>query len=327
MALGEFDLITKYFARPARRVALGVGDDCALLAPRPGMQLAVSMDTLVQGRHFLPDIDPRVLGRKALAVNLSDLAACGAQPLAFMLSLTLPQVDEAFLAGLSAGLFDLAGQHDMDLMGGNTTAGPLNIAITVFGEVPLHGALLRSGARAGDDLWVSGELGDARLAVQVLSGRAHLDAQAFRQVRGVMEAPQARVALGMALRGVAGSAIDLSDGLMGDLAHLLQASGQALNLGAPLGARIDVDAIPHSALLAAQPLACRHECLLSGGGDYELLFTAAPQRRAAVQAAAAACGTPVARIGCIEAGPGVRVVDSSGAAVPGAWQSFDHFRA
>jgi thiamine-monophosphate kinase len=186
MALGEFDLIAKYFARPARRVALGVGDDCALLAPGPGMQLAVSMDTLVEGRHFLPDIDPRVLGRKALAVNLSDLAACGAQPLAFMLSLTLPQVDEAFLAGLSAGLFDLAGQHDMDLMGGNTTAGPLNLAITVFGEVPLHGALLRSGARAGDDLWVSGELGDARLAVQALSGRAHLDPAALRQARRVL---------------------------------------------------------------------------------------------------------------------------------------------
>jgi thiamine-monophosphate kinase len=327
MALGEFDLIAKYFARPARRVALGVGDDCALLAPRPGMQLAVSMDTLVEGRHFLPDIDPRVLGRKALAVNLSDLAACGAQPLAFMLSLTLPQVDEAFLAGLSAGLFDLAGQHDMDLMGGNTTGGPLNLAITVFGEVPLHGALLRSGARAGDDLWVSGELGDARLAVQALGGRVRLDAAALREARRVLEAPQARVALGLALRGVAGSAIDLSDGLVGDLAHLLQASGQALNLNAPLGARIDVDAIPHSALLAAQPLACRRECLLSGGGDYELLFTAAPQRRVAVQAAAGATGTPVARIGCIEAGPGVRVVDGAGAAVPGAWHSFDHFRA
>jgi thiamine-monophosphate kinase len=324
VALGEFDLIAKYFTRPARRVALGVGDDCALLAPAPGMHLAVSMDTLVAGRHFLDDIEPRRLGHLALAVNLSDLAACGARPLAFMLSLTLPAVDEAFLAGLADGLFELAGQHDMDLMGGNTTAGPLNIGITVFGEVPLAAALLRSGARPGDDLWVSGRLGGARLAVQALHGQVALDAAALAQARAVLESPQPRVALGLVLRGVASSAIDLSDGLVGDLAHVLEASGQAVGR-APLGAVIRVDDIPRSPLLAMQPRACQLECLLSGGSDYELLFTSAKPQRAAVQAAAAGAGVSVTCIGRIEAGPGVRVLDCGGREVPGDWRSFDHF--
>jgi thiamine-monophosphate kinase len=322
--MGEFDLIAKYFTHPARRVALGVGDDCALLAPQPGMQLAVSMDTLVEGRHFLPDIAPAALGHQALAVNLSDLAACGARPLAFMLSLTLPRIDEAFLAGFAAGLFALADEHQMDLMGGNTTAGPLNISITVFGEVPPGQALLRNGARAGDDLWVSGRLGDARLAVEALYGRHQLDAASLAEARRVMETPQPRVGLALALRGLAGSAIDLSDGLVGDLGHILRASGTG---GVPLGAVIDVDAIPRSALLAAQPLECRQLCLLSGGGDYELLFTSAPAQREAVQAAAVAAGVPVARIGRIDAAPGLRVLDGNGALLPGAWQSFDHFRA
>lgn len=323
MALGEFELIAKYFSRPARRVALGVGDDCALLAPQPGMQLAVSMDTLVEGRHFLADIDPRVLGRLALAVNLSDLAACGAQPLAFMLSLTLPQVDEHFLAGLSAGLFALAERHELDLMGGNTTAGPLNIGITVFGEVPQEAALLRSGARPGDDLWVSGTLGDARLGVEAVRGQVALDVPALAQARQAMEMPQPRVSLGLALRGLATSAIDLSDGLVGDLSHVLRASGRG---GAPLGATLDVDALPRSALLAAQPRDCQHLCLLAGGGDYELLFTSPPARRDAVQAAAGSAGVPIKRIGHVETPPGVRVHDGRGMAVVGPWHSFDHFR-
>jgi thiamine-monophosphate kinase len=323
MPLGEFELIAKYFARPARRVTLGVGDDCALLAPQPGMQLAVSMDTLVEGRHFLPGIDPRVLGRLALAVNLSDLAACGAQPLAFMLSLTLPQVDEPFLAGLSAGLFALAERHGIDLMGGNTTSGPLNIAITVFGEVPQEVALLRSGARPGDDLWVSGTLGDARLGVEALRGQVDLSEPALAQARQAMEMPQPRVSLGLALRGIATSAIDLSDGLMGDLGHVLRASGR----GAPLGATLDVDAIPRSALLAVQPRDCQHLCLLAGGGDYELLFTSPPARRDAVKAAAGSAGVPIKRIGHVEMPAGVRVHDGRGTAVVGPWHSFDHFRA
>src|SRR5437868_2059526 len=223
--MGEFDLIARYFTRPARRSPLGVGDDCALLQPAPGMQLAVSTDLLVEGRHFLSTVDPRALGHKALAVNLSDLAACGAQPLAFTLSLALPRVDEAWLAGFSEGMFALADAHDCELVGGDTTAGPLAINITVFGEVPAGAALLRSGAQAGDDLWVSGTLGDARLALEAFRGTVSLPQEVFDAARLRLERPQPRVALGLALRGLATAAIDVSDGLLGDLGHVLQRSG------------------------------------------------------------------------------------------------------
>ncbi|MGA8391312.1 MAG: thiamine-phosphate kinase, partial [Burkholderiaceae bacterium] len=168
--MGEFELIERYFTRTARRAALGVGDDCALLAPAPGMQLAISCDMLIEGRHFLPTVDPFKLGHKALAVNLSDLAACGTKPLAFNLALALPSADDVWLDGFSRGLFALADAHDCELIGGDTTRGPLAICITVFGEVPPGQALLRSGAKAGDDLYVSGTLGDARLALEVFRG-------------------------------------------------------------------------------------------------------------------------------------------------------------
>ncbi|HEX5697530.1 MAG TPA: AIR synthase related protein, partial [Rhodoferax sp.] len=172
--MGEFDLIARYFKRPARHAAVGVGDDCALLQPAPGTQLAISCDMLVQGRHFFADVNPRSLGHKALAVNLSDLAACGAKPLAFTLALALPDVNEPWLAEFARGLFELADAFDCELIGGDTTCGPLNICITVFGEVPVVNgrslALLRSGAIAGDDLYVSGSLGDARLALEVRQG-------------------------------------------------------------------------------------------------------------------------------------------------------------
>ena len=238
-ALGEFDLIRRYFERPVRRAALGVGDDCALLTLSPGMQLAVSTDMLVEGRHFLSTVPTRRLGHKALAVNLSDLAACGARPLAFTLALSLPRADETFVAGLAEGLFALAEAHDIELVGGDTTAGPLNLCITVMGEVPAGQALLRSGARPGDELWVSGQLGDARLALEVFRGRLALDAAAMEQVRTAMEQPQPRVQLGTALRGVASAAIDLSDGLIGDLGHILQRSG--------VGAQVELARLPHSA--------------------------------------------------------------------------------
>ncbi len=183
MPLGEFDLIQRWFARPAKRAVLGAGDDCALLQPAPGMQLAVSTDMLVEGRHFLSTVAPDRLGHKALAVNLSDLAACGASPLAFTLALSMPRVDEVFLDGFARGLFALADAHGIEVVGGDTTAGPLNICIAVFGEVPAGQALLRSGARAGDELWVSGSLGDARLALEVFRGTVALDAAAFEAVR------------------------------------------------------------------------------------------------------------------------------------------------
>ncbi len=221
MSVGEFDLIQRWFTRPARRAVLGVGDDCALLQPAPGMQLAVSSDMLVEGRHFLSTVAPDRLGHKALAVNLSDLAACGAAPLAFTLALSMPRVDEAFLDGFARGLFALADAHGIEIVGGDTTAGPLNICITVFGEVPPGQALLRSGAKAGDEVWVSGALGDARLALEAFRGTVSLDGDAFEAARARMEQPTPRVALGVTLRGVATSAIDLSDGLLGDLRHVL----------------------------------------------------------------------------------------------------------
>src|SRR5574337_689716 len=223
--MNEFELIERFFTRRARSAALGVGDDCALLTPRPGMQLAISCDMLVQGQHFFADTDPEGLGHKALAVNLSDLAACGARPLAFTLALALPRADDAWLAAFSAGLYALADAHGCELIGGDTTAGPLAICITVFGEVPAGQALLRSGAHAGDDVYVSGTLGDARLALQALTGRLALDGAALATARARLEQPTPRVALGLALRGVASAAIDVSDGLVGDLGHILAASG------------------------------------------------------------------------------------------------------
>ena len=329
---GEFELIARHFTRPARATALarhaggielGVGDDCALLRVAPGMQLAVSTDMLVEGRHFLSTVAPERLGHKVLAVNLSDLAACGAEPLAFTLALALPRADDQFLAPFAQGLLALADAHGIELVGGDTTAGPLNICITVFGQVPPGQALLRSGARAGDGLWVSGQLGDARLALEVFRGQQALQGDAFEQVRRAMELPQPRVALGLALRGLASAAIDLSDGLLGDLGHVLQRSGVA--------AVVDVDALPRSAVLAAQDPALQHLCLLSGGDDYELLFSAPPRHHGAVQAAGRAAGVAVTRIGTVLAAdgnaPALRVVDGQGRPVATPWRGFDHFAA
>jgi thiamine-monophosphate kinase len=320
VSIGEFDLIARWFTRPVRRAALGVGDDCALLAPAPGMRLAVSTDMLVEGRHFVSTVSPQRLGHKALAVNLSDLAACGAKPLAFTLALALPRVDEDFVAGFAAGLFALADEHSIELVGGDTTAGPLNICITVFGEVPPGQALLRSGARVDDELWVSGTLGDARLALEVLRGHVALDGAAFERVRRAMEVPQPRVALGLALRGLATSAIDLSDGLVGDLGHILERSG--------VGARVELDCLPRSAVLAAQAPELQRECVLAGGDDYELLFSAPASLHAAVLQAARGAGVVVACVGHISTGSGLQVLGADGRAVDlAAHRAFDHFRA
>jgi thiamine-monophosphate kinase len=314
---GEFELIARHFTRPVRRAALGVGDDCALVVPTPGMQLAVSSDMLVEGRHFLSTVAPARLGHKAQAVNLSDLAACGAEPLAFTLALALPRGDDAFAAGLAQGLFALAEAHGIELVGGDTTAGPLNLCLTVIGQVPAGQALLRSGARVGDRLWVSGRLGDARLALEVFRGTLALAGEHFEQVRQAMELPQPRVALGLALRGLATSAIDLSDGLTGDLGHVLARSG--------VGATVQVDQIPRSATLAALPAPLQQRCLLTGGDDYELLFTAAPGRDAEVHAAGERAGVAVTAIGHIEAAPGLRLVDAQGRPVITSERAFDHF--
>lgn len=327
MALGEFDLIAKYFKRPARRAVLGIGDDCALIAPAPGMQLAISCDMLVQDRHFFAEVDARALGHKALAVNLSDLAASGATPRAFTLALALPQVEEAWLHGFSQGLFALADAHGCELIGGDTTQGPLNICITVFGDVPAGQALLRSGAQAGDDIYVSGSLGDARLALEALLGHITLPAKALAAARERLEYPTPRIALGTALRGIANSALDVSDGLLGDLSHILQAS----QVGAEIHLEEATKLIASSALwesaAAGFDQSRLQQCTLAGGDDYELCFTAAVSQRAAVQAASATAQTPVHRIGRITAEPGLRVLDAQGQRVTQSWQSFDHFKA
>jgi thiamine-monophosphate kinase len=318
--IGEFDLIARWFTRPARRSPLGVGDDCALLAPRPGWQLAVSTDLLVEGRHFLSTVPPARLGHKALAVNLSDLAACGAEPLAFTLALALPKVDETFLEGFASGLWALADRFGIELVGGDTTAGPLTIGITVLGEVPAGQALLRSGACAGDDLWVSGTLGDARLALEAFRGRISLPQDGFAQARRAMEQPEPRVALGLALRGVAHGAIDLSDGLLGDLGHVLVRSG--------VGAVVEEALLPRSALLASQTLAVQRLCLLAGGDDYELLFSAPPEHRQRVLQAGQQTQTPVTRVGRIVVDAGLQVLDAAGQALDlQGLRAFDHFQS
>ena len=315
--MGEFDLIDRFFKRPVRRSALGVGDDCALLAPSPGMQLAVSSDMLVEGRHFLSTVDPFKLGHKALAVNLSDLAACGANPLAFTLALSLPRADETWLEPFSRGLLALADAHECDLVGGDTTRGPLNICITAFGEVPQGQALLRSGARAGDDIYVSGTLGDARLALEVFRGTLSVPA-VFGAARARMEQPTPRVSLGQALRGIATSAIDISDGLLGDLGHVLRQSGVGATIQTEIAAGLMMVA---GGLDREQQL----EYVLAGGDDYELAFTAPPAQRQAVSAAAAKSGTTVTRIGQIESAPGIRLLDGQGRPVQNRYASFDHF--
>ncbi|MEJ8814999.1 thiamine-phosphate kinase [Variovorax ureilyticus] len=322
MSTGEFDLIARYFTRPVKRSPLGVGDDCALLAPAAGMQLAVSSDMLVEGRHFLSTVDAERLGHKSLAVNLSDLAACGAKPLAFTLALALPSVDEDWLSGFSRGLFALAHLHGCELVGGDTTRGPLNICITVFGEVPAGNALLRSGAKVGDDVWVSGTLGDARLALEVFRGTLSLPGELFERARARMELPTPRVALGQALRGIASAAVDVSDGLVGDLGHILDASGVGATLDADAAAGlVGIDESTHD--LGIETL---RACALAGGDDYELAFTAPPSAREAVAQSGRAASVHVTRIGRIEAEAGLRLVDGLGQPIARQYASFDHFK-
>lgn len=319
--MGEFDLIERFFKRPARRASLGIGDDCAVMKPPSDMELAISTDLLVEGRHFLSTVDPFRLGHKSLAVNLSDLAACGAMPWGFTLSLSLPHVQERWLDGFAKGLFALADAHDIELMGGDTTQGPLTIGITIFGLVPPGQALVRHGAQPGHDIYVSGTIGDARLALEVFRGHANLDGEDWQALRARMEMPTPRIALGVSLRGVASAAIDLSDGLLGDLGHILKRS----NVGATLNTDWLDQAQGLSAPVAALPWLRRLEWVLSGGDDYELLFTASPEDRAEVEEAALSVGVPVTRIGRIDAEQGLRVLDRDGQVLSHRFTSFDHF--
>lgn len=339
-SLGEFDLIRQLFQRPqaVRRASLGIGDDCALLPIPAGEELAISTDMLVAGRHFFDDVDPYTLGHKTLAVNLSDLAAMGAQPLSCTLAVALPALDSAWLERFTQGLWDIAGAHHCELIGGDTTRGPLTLNVTVLGSVPPALALRRSAAQVGDDIWVShagsaGGIGDARLALQALlqqRGMPHTlppsadAALLLSAVRHRLELPQPRVALGLALRGVAHAALDLSDGLAGDINHILQAS----HVGATLFAD---DGQQHGLLHATSPTLralgadTALQFALEGGDDYELLFTAAPTQRAQVAHIAHQVGLQLTRIGQIEATVGTRWRNLQGVIQPLHLRSFDHF--
>jgi thiamine-monophosphate kinase len=317
----EFALIARWFAEPAARmqrregIGLGIGDDCALLVPGAGCEIAVSTDMLVAGRHFFDDVDPESLGWKTLAVNLSDLAAMGARPRAFTLALALPAVDEAWLSAFSEGLFACATAYDCALIGGDTTRGPLTLCVTVFGEVAMGRALRRGAAVAGDDVWVSGSLGGAALALQRLGASA--SGVIDPALRAALDRPTPRVALGEALVGVAHAAIDVSDGLAQDLGHVLAASG--------CGATLWLDALPCARELASESGETRSRFALAGGDDYELCFTAPVARRADVERAGMDSATRVTHIGSIVDGHGVCVVDADSRSValpPG----FDHFR-
>ncbi len=314
----EFDLIARHFTRPASGAVLGVGDDCALLAPTPGMQLAVTSDMLLEGRHFSPQDSPAGLGHKSLAVNLSDLAAMGATPRWATLSIALPEENDAWLTAFARGFFRIADQFGIELVGGDTTRGPLTFSITAIGEVPPGQALRRDGARVGDDVWVSGVIGSAALALAYRQGRLFMEQIDAAKVLPALYLPTPRVPLGIALRGIATSAIDISDGLAADLGHILERS--------QVGAVLEFAALP--ILPVAQAYlheAVARECVLAGGDDYELCFTAPADRRDDVIAAAAQANTPVTRVGRVVHDAGLRIVDANGHAIPLARTGYDHF--
>lgn len=358
----EFALIERYFKRPTRHTLLGAGDDGALLQPTPGLQLVVSTDMLVAGTHFLADTDPRDLGWKTLAVNVSDMAAMGATPRWALLAAALPAATEAWIAAFADGFFACAQAFDIDLVGGDTTRGPHNFCVTIFGEVPPDQALRRSGARAGDEIWVSGQPGLAALGLAHLQGRCVLPEPARASCLAALQRPQPRVALGLALRGLASAAIDVSDGLLADLGHILEQSGlaavidetrlpqQALQLGgaavwagsANIATEVrDADGGGDgggggdtAAASAADPsaasrdaLAFARDCLLAGGDDYELVFTAPAARHGEIEALSDHLSLALTCIGAVEAGaPGaLRLVDATGRSTPTVARGYDHF--
>lgn len=317
----EFELIGRFFSRRAASAAVGNGDDCAVIAPSVGQAFAVTTDTLVEGRHFLPTIDPWKLGRRVVHVNFSDLAAMGAKPRYALLSLTLPRIDESWVTRFADGLWHALDEFDVELVGGNTTRGPLAIAMTAFGDVPPEGALLRSGAKVGDEVWVSGALGDAGWALYCMIGDIKAEATADQIAR--YECPTARVALGLALRGIATSCIDISDGLLSEAQHLASASNVCIDIQLP--------AIPTglATQLAAPELAARAQhCLLATGDAYELLFTAPETAHRDVDALLRSTGLTGACIGSVieaDTSPTVRVFDAQSRQINVATQGWDHF--
>ena len=315
----EFDLISRYFQRPASGAVLGVGDDCALTRVSSGMELALTTDMLVAGTHFFPDADPRDLGWKTLAVNLSDLAAMGAKPRWALLALSLPAVDENWLAPFVEGFFNCARKFGVDLIGGDTTRGALTLCVTAAGEVPAGAALRRDRARAGDDLWLSGHAGLAALGLRHLRGEIELPEPLCRVCLKRLHTPQPRVALGLALRDHAHAAIDISDGLLADVGHIAERSR--------LTAEILLHQLPR--LPDSVPRAIALDALLTGGDDYELAFTASPEQRLALARIAAELDLPLWRVGRMtktDLAPRVQILDPEGKIVPWHTQGYDHFR-
>lgn len=320
--LSEFEVIQRFFTHRTPGTVLGVGDDAALVRVSTGMELAVSADMLVEGRHFLPRADAALLGHKSLAVNLSDMAAMGAKPRWATLALSMPQASETWLGAFADGFMALARKHRVDLIGGDTTRGPLTICVQIMGEVPRGKALRRDGAKAGDDVWVSGRLGGAALALAVLQGHARIARRDLRLLEERLHAPTPRVALGIALRGIARSAIDVSDGLLADLGHICDRSR--------VSAVLEWEAIPATPFvrLQAQKTELAARALLTGGDDYELCFTAPSRKRPAVLAAAKSARIEVTQVGRIV--PRVRstpvhVLDSLGKTMKMHAGGYDHF--
>lgn len=319
---GEFDLINKYFARPTPSAVLGPGDDCALIAPTPGKQLAVTTDMLVAGTHFLPDTNPRNLGWKALAVNISDLAAMGAQPRWVTLAGALPAVDEPWIAAFAEGFFACAAEYGVDVIGGDTTKGPLNVCVTAIGEVEPGQALRRNGAQAGDQIWVSGRPGLASLGLAYLQDKVKLPEPWPRLCVSALEKPRPRVALGLALNGIASSAIDVSDGLLADLGHIAERSGCAASVKL-----VQLPHLPKGESYDADLRRIALECQLTGGDDYELCFTAPGTQSLAIAKIAAQLELPLWNIGEMVAGPtgDVTVLDPDGKPVEFGRKGYDHF--
>jgi len=333
-SLGEFDLIQRFFKTQSElllasnpgSVTLGIGDDCALLKMDSNEELAITSDMLVSGRHFFPDANPEWLGWKALAVNLSDLAAMGARPVGFTLALALPEANSAWLEAFSKGLFAIANQFSCPLIGGDTTAGPLNICITAFGSIPKDKAVRRSGALEGDDIWVSGAVGDARLTLAALRHEVKLEGGDFEAIAVRMHQPTPRVQLGIALRDIANSALDVSDGLLGDLRHILKQSGK--------DAEIFLERIPKSATLHKQSPTIQNQYAANGGDDYELCFTAASSARDAIIKISGDLNLPLTQIGSVKSMqhsvPEIRIIDNDGKELNSQQaglllKSFDHF--
>ena len=321
--MNEFALIERYFKRAPRNadVRIGIGDDGAVIAPAPGLEYVMTVDMLVEGRHFRAGADPRGIGHKTLAVNLSDLAAMGALPRFVLLAGALPESDPDWVAAFMEGFDALAREYDVELIGGDTTRGPRTLCVTAIGELPGGTAITRSGASPGDVVYVSGRLGDAALALAARDGRVDIEQSSLGTLERRLDEPQPRVALGVALRGVASAALDVSDGLTGDLSHVLAASR--------VGASLDLRALPMSDQLRQMLEGGQRElalgCVLAGGDDYELLFTASPAMRERVESIALALSLPLTPIGAITVDPVLTIHDEDGRALSALPRAYDHF--